>query len=158
MANPFNVAALTAFSLTSNLQSLPTAQAKGLGSLGASVTQYYDDNVAPITIRSGVSGVSASGTVSFFLVCSEDGTNWTNGINPNATTDQAGSLTGLTPLQPVLGVVANATNYIFPEFSVYSILGFMPSFWALVVLNQSGAALDATLTNFYARHSLVSYA
>jgi hypothetical protein len=157
MANPLSVAALAAFPLVSNLQTLPTAQAKGLGSVGTTLVQYYDDNVAPITIRSGASGVSASGTVSFFLICSEDGTNWTNGINPNATTDQSLALAGLTPLQPILPVVANATNYIFPEFSVYSILGFMPSYWALVAFNQSGAALDATLANFYARHSLVSY-
>jgi hypothetical protein len=158
MANPLSVAALTAFPLVSNLQNLLNNQAKGLGQLGTAATQYYDDNVAPITIRSGASGVSSSGTVSFYLVCSEDGTNWTNGVNPNATTDQSAGLAGLPPLQPVLGVVANATNYILPEFSVYSVLGFMPCFWAIMVLNQSGAALDATLANFYARHSLVSYA
>ncbi len=48
--------------------------------------------------------------------------------------------------------------YRFPEFSVYSLLGFMPTYWSILVYNQSGAAFDLTAANFYAKHSLVSYA
>ena len=55
-------------------------------------------------------------------------------------------------------VAANATLYHFPEFSVYSLLGFMPTYWSILVYNQSGAAFDLTAANFYAKHSLVSYA
>jgi hypothetical protein len=61
-------------------------------------------------------------------------------------------------LTPAITVTANATTYLFPEFSIYSLLGFMPTYWAIVVYNQSGAALDATAANFYAKHSLISYA
>jgi hypothetical protein len=55
-------------------------------------------------------------------------------------------------------VAANGTLYYFPEFSVYSLLGFMPTYWSILVYNQSGSPFDLTAANFYAKHSLVSYA
>jgi hypothetical protein len=163
MSNPLTVAALATFPLgpamgTDNLTSLASGQAKGLGSLGASQVQYYDDNVAPIQIKSGASGVSGTGTVTLYVVVSEDGSNWTNGINPASTSDQSALLGNLVPVVPSLSVNANATTYRFPEFSIYALLGFMPSFWSVVIYNQSGAAFDATAANFTAKHSLVSYA
>ena len=162
MSNPLSVASLATFPLgpgqsTDNLTALPNGQAKGLGALGTTLVQYYDDIVAPIQIKSG-SSVSGSGSVSLFLVCSEDGTNWTNGINPNSSADQSSLIGTLTPLTPAVTVASNATIYVLPEFSIYSLLGFMPTYWSIVVYNQSGAALDATATNFIAKHSLVSYA
>ena len=162
MSNPLSVASLATFPLgpgqsTDNLTALPNGQAKGLGALGTALVQYYDDIVAPIQIKSG-SSVSGSGSVSLFLVCSEDGTNWTNGINPNSSADQSSLIGTLTPLTPAVTVASNATIYVLPEFSIYSLLGFMPTYWSIVVYNQSGAALDATATNFIAKHSLVSYA
>ncbi|HWS93831.1 MAG TPA: hypothetical protein VN306_15480 [Mycobacterium sp.] len=162
MSNPLSVASLATFPLgpgqsTDNLTALQNGQAKGLGALGTTLVQYYDDIVAPIQIKSG-SSVSGSGSVSLFLVCSEDGTNWTNGINPNSSADQSSLIGTLTPLTPAVTVASNATIYVLPEFSIYSLLGFMPTYWSIVVYNQSGAALDATATNFIAKHSLVSYA
>jgi len=162
MSNPLSVASLATFPLgpgqsTDNLTALPNGQAKGLGALGTTLVQYYDDIVAPIQIKSG-SSVSGSGSVSLFLVCSEDGTNWTNAINPNSSADQSSLIGTLTPLTPAVTVASNATIYVLPEFSIYSLLGFMPTYWSIVVYNQSGAALDTTATNFIAKHSLVSYA
>jgi hypothetical protein len=163
MSNPLSVASLATFPLgpgqtTDNLTGLPNNQAKGLGSLGTTLVQYYDDNVAPLQFKSGTSGVIGTGTVSLYLVCSEDGANWTNGINPNSTSDQSSLLGGLVPLVPAVTVTANVSTYMLPEFSVYSLLGFMPTYWAVVVYNQSGTALDATAANFSAKHSLISYA
>jgi hypothetical protein len=160
MSNPLSVAALATFPEgpaqgTDNLTALTNNKALGLGALGTAVTQYYDDNVAPIQIKTGASAVN--GVVSLYLVCSEDGSIWTNGIDPNTTSDQSGKLGQLQPVVPPIAVAANATTYTFPEFSVYSVLGFMPSFWAVVVFNQSGQTLDSTAGNFYAKHSLVSY-
>jgi len=163
MSNPLSVASLATFPLgpgqsTDNLTALPNGQAKGLGALGTTLVQYYDDIVAPIQIKSGTAGVTGSGTASLFLVCSEDGTSWTNGINPNSTSDQSSLIDSLPSLSPVVTVAANGALYYFPEFSVYSLLGFMPTYWALLVYNQSGTAFDATAANFIAKHSLVSYA
>src|SRR5271166_471076 len=163
MSNPLSVAALTTFPIgpaqsTDNLTGLPNNQAKGLGSLGTTLTQYYDDNVAPIQFKSGASGVTGTGTVALYLVCSEDGATWSNGINPTSTSDQSPLIGSLPLFTPAIVVGANATTYVFPEFSIYSLLGFMPTYWAVVVYNQSGAALDSTAASFYAKHSLVSYA
>jgi hypothetical protein len=162
MSNPLSVASLATFPLgpgqsTDNLTALPSGHAKGLGALGTSLVQYYDDIVAPIQIKSGGS-VTGSGTTSLFLVCSEDGTSWTNGINPNSISDQSSLIGSLPSLTPMVTVAANSALYYFPEFSVYSLLGFMPTYWAIVVYNQSGAAFDGTAANFIAKHSLVSYA
>jgi hypothetical protein len=162
MSNPLSVASLATFPLgpgqsTDNLTALPNGEAKGLGALDTTLVQYYDDIVAPIQIKSG-SAVSGSGTVSLYLVCSEDGISWTNGINPNATSDQSSLIGSLASLTPMVTVAANAALYYFPEFSIYSLLGFMPTYWSILVYNQSGAAFDVTAANFYAKHSLVSYA
>ena len=162
MSNPLSVASLAAFPLgpgqsTDNLTALPNGQAKGLGAVGTTLVQYYDDIVAPIQIKSG-SAVSGSGTASLYLVCSEDGISWTNGINPNSTSDQSSLIGSLASLTPVVSVTASAAVYYFPEFSVYSLLGFMPTYWSILVYNQSGSAFDLTAANFYAKHSLVSYA
>ena len=162
MSNPLSVASLATFPLgpaqsTDNLTALPNGQAKGLGALGTTLVQYYDDIVAPIQIKSG-SAVSGSGTVSLYLVCSEDGISWTNGLNPNSTSDQSSLIGSLASLTPMVTVAANAALYYFSEFSVYSLLGFMPTYWSILVYNQSGAAFDVMAANFYAKHSLVSYA
>lgn len=139
------------------LTAMPNGVAYGLGQLGLFGTQYYDDNFAPLSIKSGATGVSLSGTVSFYLVASEDGTHWTNGINPNVKTDQSTLLIGLEPLSPVLSVTQNGTVYVMPEFSIVSVMLFMPTYWSIVVYNESGAAFDATAANFYAQHVLFSY-
>lgn len=163
MANPLVVAALATLPRGpgtggDGLTGLPSTQAKGLGTLGLAQHQYYDDNIAPIQIRSGT-GTSASGTVGLYLVVSEDGVNWTDGINPNVAADQSAKLANASSYQIYsIPVNVDSTLFYFREFSVVSKLLFMPSFWAVVIWNQSGAALDPTNTNFRAQHSLVDYA
>jgi hypothetical protein len=158
MSNPLSQGTLTTFPLASNLTSLPSGQAMGLGSLPVGqttpATQYYDDNIAPIQITSGASGVSASGTASLYVVCSEDNTHWTGGVNPAVTADQSAALATL-PALSTIAVVANATIYWFPEFSIYDVLGFMPAYWSVVIYNKSGAAFASS--GFIAQHSLISY-
>jgi hypothetical protein len=162
MANPFSVAGVATWpngpgAGTDNLTALPNNTAYGLGSVGTTTTQYYDDNVAPIKIKSGASGVSASGTASLYLVVSEDNTIFTNGVSPSAQSDQSAAIVLGPPLQQIQ-VTANGTTYYFREFSLAGVLFYMPSFWAVVIYNQSGAAFDGTAANFSAKHSLISYA
>lgn len=162
MSNPFSVASVATWPIgpgqsPDNLTALPNGSALGLGKVGAARVQYYDDLVAPIQIKSGGAGVSATGTASLYLVLSEDGVLFSGGVNPNAATDQSSGLSA-DMLIETIEVTADATLYYFKEFSIQQYLGFMPSFWALVVRNQSGAAFDSTAANFSAKHSLVSYA
>jgi hypothetical protein len=151
---------------TDNISGLPNNQAKALGAVGTAAVQYYDDLIPPIQLTAGASGVSGTGAVSFYVICGETasiGTGpWTNGIDPNSTADQSSKLAGMTALSPTLPMTVNASVCVYREFSIYAVLGFMPSFWSIVVYNQSGAALAITTgtppnTNHIARHSLVSY-
>jgi hypothetical protein len=168
MSNPFIPASLVTFPYGpsgisgDNITGLANGQAKGLGAVGTALTQYYDDNVAPVRILSGASGVSGSGTASMYVVISEDGANWTNGVNPNSTSDQS-ALVGSSSANPLpvlqtINVVANATTYEFAGFSIASVLLYMPTYWAIVIYNQSGAAFNGTSSNFVANHTLISFA
>lgn len=163
MANPLIVNTLTTFpngpaQPTDNLTALPNSQAKGLGSVGLLQHQYYDDNVAPIQIRSGT-GTSPTGSAGLYLVLSEDGVNWTDGILPNSALDQSAKLINASSYQIFsISVNVDATLFYFREFSVVSKIGYMPTFWAILIYNQSGANFDVTATNFRAQHSLVDYA
>jgi hypothetical protein len=160
LTNPLSVAAIAIMPHgpaqgTDALTSMPNGSAYGLGSLGAATTQYYDDNIAPIKITTGT-GTSASGTALLYLVVSEDNSIWTNGINPAVNSDQSGHLVGLNPLFTI-PANADTTAFYFPEFTIASVLGYMPSFWSVVVWNQSGATFNATAGNFFASHSLISF-
>ena len=138
-----------------NLTGLANGKALGLGMVGTAFTQYFDCIVASIFIKSGT-GTSGTGTVSLYLVVSEDGTHWSGGIDPTSTSDQSAKLAGQTALQEIT-VGADATEYYFNEFSFSNVLSFMPTFMAVVIWNKSGAALDTTPANFYAASNLVSY-
>lgn len=141
---------------TDNLTALPNNTALGLGKVGTALTQYFDALVAPISFLT-TSGAVSGDTVSLYLVISEDGTHWTAGIDPTSTSNQASKLTGHQPLQTIT-VGAGAATYFFDEFSIDTALGgFMPTFFSVVISNQSGAALNATPSNFYAQYNLVAY-
>jgi hypothetical protein len=162
MANPLSIGALTTFPFgagagTDRLTALPSATALGLGTINQSTLLPYDINIAPIRIKTGASGVSVSGYCRLWLVTSEDGTVWTDGVDPTTATNQASKLI-TAPLFGGISAAANATTYYFPEFSVASLLGFMPLYWAVVVENQSGAALDAVAASFYSRYLPIAYA
>lgn len=162
MSNPLTLASPVTFpkgpgGSPDNLTALAIGQAKALGTLGTANVQYYDDYVAPIRIRTGASGVDPQGTVDLYLIMSEDNAVWTDAIDPNSGADQAALLITARKIQTI-AAGANATTYYFDEFSIASILGFVPTFWSLVVKNNTLATFDVTVGNFYAKHSLVGYA
>jgi hypothetical protein len=113
-----------------------------------------------------VSIVTANGTASLHLFTSEDGTIWTCGVIPTATSDQSGQLAigptapgggPRTPVQ-VVNVTAAGTQYYFDEFSVYEVLSWVPTFFTVGILNQSGSAFDSTAANFSAKVTTDQYA
>ena len=171
MANPLTVAAPYAtFPMgpgtagTDNISGLGNNQAKAVGVVGTTGTQYYDDLIAAIKLTSAASGVSATGSVSFYIICGESPlgggtTPWTNNVDPISTSTQSGNLAGMTPISPPLSMTTNNTACYYLWFSIYSVVMDMPSYWSIVVYNQSGANFPATSgTNHIMRHSLVSYA
>lgn len=116
-----------------NSQSI-TATLTSLGS-GSSVTSSAIDNstnkflsaLVSVQVKTNAAGTSATGSVSVFLVRSVDG----------ASTYDDGLFLGS------LATVANATTYkrIFSTEP----LGPLGSSWKIIVTNNSGAALDASV-------------
>lgn len=162
MSNPFLLASPVTFPNgpgqgTDNLTALTSGFALGLGVLGQANVQYYDDYIGPITIKTGASGVVASGVAKLYLILSEDNSHWTDNISPTSTSNQASKLNTARLVQ-TLNAGVSGTTYYFDEFSINSILGFVPSFWTIVIENLTGGTFDSTAANFYAQHSLVSYA
>ncbi len=167
MSNPYTRSSIAVFPAgpaqsPDNITSLANNAAKGLGSITVSPLPASDIIVAPISIKSGASAVS--GSVSLFLIVSEDGSAWTGGIDPTSASDQATALTALlaadqnfSPLQTI-SFSANATTYYFRWFCLSDLLTNMPSYASVLVYNQSGAAFDSTAANHYAKYRTDVYA
>lgn len=170
MANPFtyiNGSAPITFpngpgQSVDNLTALPNGQAMGLGAIGAAGLQYYDDEVGPIKIT--LANTSSTGTISLFIIVSPDNINWTAGISPNAHSDQSTLITtyrnyGGAPfmISSPLNVQSGVLTYQFAGFSVTSVLLYWPTFYSLVILNNSGANFSATASQFTAQHNLIGF-
>lgn len=160
MSNPFSEAAPATYpkgpgQSPDNVTSLANNAAKGLGAVGTSQVQAANDKLL-IRVKTG-SGTSGSGTVELHLVMSEDGTTWSNGVDPDTTSDQSSKLDSRTLLEIVQANV-DATTYSFKWLALQSLIGDLPTYWAFVLYNKSGAALSVTAGEHYAKHSLVSYA
>jgi hypothetical protein len=102
------------------------------------------DVLVQMKIKSGVSGVSATGFVNIYAYGTTDGgTTYPEG---------AGTDTGVTLTSPpnvrligVLNVVANATTYSSEPMSVAAAFGgILPQKWGIIIENKTGAALDST--------------
>lgn len=150
-----------AFPLLSNLQSLAFGAAKGLGHVGAAGTDYVDDIVSSIFLKTGAT-VSANGVIVLFVVTAEEIGHFTDLIDPDATTTQHAKIGEATQGNVVaaLGAGTNQltanTSYCFPAWSVAAFLGFRPTFWAPFIRNLSGGALSAAAGDFYGVHTTIT--
>jgi hypothetical protein len=149
------------------ITSLANGQAKGVGSLSAEaislVTPLGDLILPPWKITTG-SGL-VSGTISRYLIASEDGTLWTGGIDPTSSSDQSAALIAMLSYDGVnaalidqITVSAAATTYYFRWRSLQSMLGNVPHYVSILVYNQSGQALSSTAANHTAQYASESYA
>lgn len=141
---------------TDNLTSLASNNAKGLGAVNPATQPAYDLLIAPLKITTGT-GTSTTGTVSVYLVASEDNTVWPGGINPDSTSDQTAALSTATLLETITANADTTAFYSQKEYSVVGVLGFMPSYVAIIVQNNSGATLSATAGNHTAKYSEDTY-
>lgn len=150
---------------TDNLTGLPNLNMKGLGHVGTAATGYVDAIVSPIFVRTAASGVSNTGAIRLFLVVAEEiltPSRFTDGIDPDATTNQI-TLLGQASIGNQVDVINGGANglqastvYCFQGFSVKQFLGYTPTFWAVVILNGSGAQLSAVASTHYARYTLTT--
>lgn len=162
MTNPYTRSSYTAFPNgpgqgTDNVTSLASGAASALGVIGpASPLPAADYLIGPSTVMTGT-GPSTTGTLSLYVIVSEDGSHYTGGMSATATTNATAlnawlanaSLNAITLRGVVQTILANAANtaYYFDEFNLSQLFTNIPSYWALLLVNNSGAALNATATN-----------
>jgi hypothetical protein len=150
-----------------SVTSLPNNQALGLGKLWAEniglVTPFGDLILPPWKITTGSGGVS--GTISRYLIASEDGSLWTGGIDPTSSSDQSALLAAMlaydgtnAALIDSITVSAATTAYYFRWRSLQGLLSNVPHYVSILLYNQSGQALNATAGNHTVQYASESYA
>jgi hypothetical protein len=111
-------------------------------------TNLFLDALVQVTVKTGASGVSATGFVSIYAYGTADGgTTYPEGITG---TDAGVTLTNPTNLRliGIINTVANAITYASEPMSVAAAFGgVLPDHWGIVIVNNSGAALDSTEGN-----------
>lgn len=95
-------------------------------------------------IKTPIQGTTSTGTYSYYLVTSQDDTNWVDGINPTNTSAIQGRL-NVAPLVAVAESSYAAVNKAFVEleFNVSMFETTVPNYMGVVFKNDSG---DATPT------------
>ena len=149
-----------------SVTSLANGQAKGLGSLNAEAlglaTPLGDLILPPWKITTGSGGVS--GTISRYLIFSEDGARWTGGVDPTSSSDQSAALTAMLAANSFDGAIdtltvgAATTAYYFPWRAVRWLAGNTARYMSVLIYNQSGQALNAAAGNHAADYATESYA
>ena len=112
-------------------------------------SNLFLDALVQLQLKSGASGVSATGYVQVYAYGTVDAA---DSLYPEGATGTDGGVTLTVPtnlkLIGIINMVANATTYVSEPMSVAATFGgILPEKWGIVVVNQSGAALDATEGN-----------
>lgn len=133
--------------ITITLASLASGSARASTAVDNS-SNVFEDALVSLKIKSGASGVSASGSVLVYAYGTTDGgTTYTDG----ATGSDAAITLTVPPnaiLIGVINVVANGTTYYGGPFSVANAFGGkLPDHWGIIVANNTGSALDSTEGN-----------
>lgn len=132
-------------SLTCTLTSVTNTTAWGCASVD-NTTNLYLDAVTFVQIKTNAAGTSATGTLTIYAYGSADsGTTYTDSVTGSNASQ---TLTNPTNLK-VIGIcnaVANAVTYNCGPFEVGQAFGgVLPDKWGIVVLNSTGATLDASV-------------
>ncbi len=131
----------TAAAMTITLSSLANGAGRAATAIDNTTGLYLDADVR-VKVKTNAAGTSATGYCDVYLLSSEDGTNYDDtfgGTDAAATPVNARKLGTMT-------TNVNATTYV-GVFSVASLGITLPAKWSIIVVNNSGAALDATAGN-----------
>lgn len=103
-----------------------------------------------LSIKTGTSGVSATGTVGIYAAYSADG----GTTYPDGYVGTAGAITPVsTPNSRLIGqfnAVANGVEYASNMISVAAGNGYLPGATGLIIYNNTGASFSAVAGNFKA--------
>ena len=109
-------------------------------------SNLFFDALVSVKVKTNASGTSAGGFVLVYAYATVDGgTTYTDGA-----TGSDGSFTPTSPtnlkLIGSINCVANSATYIGGPFSVADAFGgILPAKWGIVIQNQTGATLDASV-------------
>lgn len=150
---------------TDNLTGLANNSALGLGIIGTASIDAKDIKVGSVLITTGtVPGTpNGTGSASLYLAISEDGVNFTDGLNPNSTNAAQQSTIFISaqslPLMLVQRIFCpvSATQYRFNPFSVLQKLNYVPTFVGLYVVNNTGGQFGTTAAGFVAGFKLITF-
>lgn len=146
--------ALTAFPGVARLNSLAHGQAVTLGTINNAALLALDFSLI-LTVILGASGVSAGGFLRLYLLESLDDLTWKDGIDGDATGNQAANIKTLRAFDPIEATVNGATVRAMFELVGQSgrqagtnqelaPIAWVKPYLSLLVENQSGAALAAS--------------
>lgn len=137
--------------ITITLASLASATYRQSAAID-NTSNLFTNAASQLVIKTGASGTSATGSLSVYAYASMNGgTNYSGGASGSDAAYTA-DVTG-NPNLFLLGniaVSANATSYTFRGADIAAAIGYVPSKWGIVVLNNTGHALDVTGGNFSA--------
>jgi len=144
-STPINIAyGSDAQSITITLNSLGQSDAQA-STVIENTTNLFLEALVVVIIVAAASGVSANGTADIYAYGSvDDGANYPEGI-----TGTNGSITLNNPTNlrriGTLFVNVDSTTYVSEPLSVASAFGgVLPSYWGIVVVNNSGAAFASS--------------
>ena len=141
--NEFNTSA----AMTITLASLADSSGRGATAIDNTTNKFISADVR-VKIKTGATGVSATGYVAVYLVRSEDGSSYDDGF--------AGADAALTPVNATfLGILtanANATTYN-GVFDLAQLGITLPKKWSIAIVNKTGVALDATGANHEVKYT-----
>lgn len=109
-------------------------------------SNLFLDVLVQVKVKTNAASTSANGYVAVYAYGSADGgTDYSDGASG---TD--GSFIPTTPpnirLIGIVNAVANATTYVGGPFSVATAFGgVLPDHWGIIIENETGAALDASV-------------
>lgn len=135
--------------VTITLTSLASAAARASTSI-SNTTNLYEDVYLFIKITTNAAGTSATGYVNVYGYGTVDG----GTTYPEAITGTDAAVTLTTPPNLVLLAQLNAnTNAATKTYGPFSFcrnygLDRLPAIWGVVVVNQTGAAFNATASNY----------
>ena len=165
MANPFSVQSIAslpkgASQATDNITNIVSSGAKfarGLGAVNQAASLRYD-NITALKFKTNATGTTGNKILSLYIVTSEDGTNWTDGIDPDATSDQSSKI-NQAPCFYVQTAIAASTTYNIPDLSIPAFLGFQPLYWAVVYqLDVTAGGFSSTAGDHLTKYIEVQYA
>ena len=159
------VGTLTDFSLDENIDGLTNDSAKPLGTMDNNTAEYSTARIALVfDLDTTAANLDVDGVIELYFICSLDDTTWTDGIDPDTTSDIKGSIKHASLIKAFRADKSMAgldISWVCPDLSLMvdsqgNKIGELPNYWSLVVWNRSGSSIQNTANNI-AKYQTVTY-